>query len=106
MKVNELDAQGDLKGPDTFELERIYVRNTHKGHGLGRFMVEQAIKMAIQRGKKQLWVGVWEKNLDAIEFYKRHGFTKISEHDFYMGTERQRDHVMALNLEPCIDPSG
>ena len=40
-KLNENNAQSDLKGVDSLELERIYVIREFQGIGLGRHMLQQ-----------------------------------------------------------------
>jgi ribosomal protein S18 acetylase RimI-like enzyme len=37
---------------------------------------------------------VWEKNANAIAFYRKMGFAKAGTHDFYMGSKRQTDFIM------------
>jgi ribosomal protein S18 acetylase RimI-like enzyme len=37
---------------------------------------------------------VWQKNGNAIAFYKKMGFAKAGTHDFYMGRKRQTDFIM------------
>jgi ribosomal protein S18 acetylase RimI-like enzyme len=45
-----------------------------------------------------LWLGVWEKNPNAIGFYERLGFKKVGTHAFRFGSEMQTDLLMALPL--------
>ena len=97
-KVNEAGAQTDLQDPASLELERIYVQKAFQGQGLGRIMLADVERIARQRGKTYIWLGVWELNTSAIAFYERYGFRKTGTHDFYMGGERQTDYLMRLDL--------
>jgi ribosomal protein S18 acetylase RimI-like enzyme len=99
IKINEYDAQHALKSDNYMELERIYVKKDFQGIGLGKYLLKKTIQIAKENAKKCLWLSVWEKNKSAIEFYKKFGFEKICEHDFYMGNERQNDHILALELQ-------
>ncbi len=54
-------------------------------------MLQKAIDLAETRA---IWLGVWEKNQNAIAFYEKMGFQKTGEHVFQMGDERQIDWVM------------
>jgi len=98
LKVNDGPAQTDLNDPDSLEVERIYVRREHKGKGLGRTLMEHAIRLARKRGRASVWLGVWEKNVEAIGFYGKMGFRETGRHTFRMGDELQSDLVMTLAL--------
>jgi ribosomal protein S18 acetylase RimI-like enzyme len=56
------------------------------------------IKIAKSEGFTTLWLGVWEHNDRAIEFYKRQGFVDVGQHDFWLGKDRQIDRIMQLTL--------
>ena len=95
LKVNDAPAQSDLNDSRSLEVERIYVRRAHKGRGLGRTLIQHAESLARGRGKSTLWLGVWEKNLDAIAFYERLGFRQTGRHGYRMGDEVQSDLIMS-----------
>jgi diamine N-acetyltransferase len=99
MKLNEGEAQSDLRDPRGLEIERIYVLRDFQGLGLGRAMVEKALEMAVKKKKTFLWLGVWQKNENAIAFYQRMGFRKAGTHHFMMGADRQTDWIMRRELE-------
>ena len=69
-----------------------------QGHGLGRFLMDQAIGIALQRKKKYVWLGVWEKNTKALAFYKKSGFYPVGTHTFVMGDDVQTDYIMRRDL--------
>ena len=85
MKINLGDAQTDLKDPEALEIERIYVTRDFQGLGLGKALIDKAMEAARAAKKKAVWLGVWEKNGNAIAFYKKMGFSKTGTHDFYIG---------------------
>ena len=99
LKVNEAPSQTDVNDPASLEIERIYVSGEFQGEGLGRYLMEQAIRMAVERKKKYVWLGVWEKNEKALCFYKRNGFYQIGTHSFVMGDDEQTDYIMRKDLE-------
>jgi ribosomal protein S18 acetylase RimI-like enzyme len=43
-----------------------------------------------------VWLGVWEKNLRAIQFYKKNGFVEFDQHLFILGDDPQTDIMMKL----------
>ncbi|WP_026695345.1 GNAT family N-acetyltransferase [Peribacillus kribbensis] len=98
LKVNTWDAQTEEMGKDSFEIERIYIRSQFQKHGLGKYLLNQAIELAMEGGKKNVWLGVWEKNENAIAFYKKMGFVQTGAHSFYMGDEEQVDFIMTKTL--------
>lgn len=104
LKLNEHEAQTDINDPRSLEIERIYVKRQVQGKGLGGFQLNRAIDIASSRSKAYIWLGVWEKNEKAIQFYKKNGFYEIGRHFFLMGDEEQRDFVMRKTLSPGFLP--
>ncbi|WP_053218293.1 GNAT family N-acetyltransferase [Virgibacillus senegalensis] len=98
LKVNINEAQTEAMGEESFEIERIYIKNNFQGHGLGKYLLNKAIEIAKECGKKKIWLGVWEKNEHAIAFYKKLGFVQTGAHSFYMGDEEQMDLIMTRYL--------
>lgn len=84
----------ELNSTDVLEISRLYARTSFIGKGIGKALMDIAIAEAQQLQKKYLWLGVWENNHRAIDFYKKFGFEKFSEHDFILGNDIQRDWVM------------
>ena len=98
IKLNEAQAQNDLHTDDSLELERIYVSKKAQGKGLGSFLMEKAVETARRKGKRYLWLGVWEKNTKALSFYQKHGFYPIGTHVFVIGEDRQTDYILRRDL--------
>ena len=98
IKLNVLDAQNELQGPDSLEIERIYVKKEFQGRGLGKDLLEFALDIARQSGKQFAWLGVWEKNEKAIGFYQSLGFQQAGTHGFILGDDHQTDKIMKINL--------
>ena len=99
LKLNDDSAQTDLNDPHALEIERIYVKRDFQGLGLGKALLGKAMDVARERRKRFVWLGVWEKNGNAIAFYKKMGFTQVGTHDFYMGKERQTDLIMRKEVQ-------
>jgi len=98
LKVNTDEAQSEEMGDESLEIERIYIKNTFQKHGLGKFLLNKAVGIALEHNKKKIWLGVWEKNENAIGFYKKKGFVQTGAHSFYMGDEEQVDLIMIKTL--------
>ena len=80
------------------ELGRLYADIRWHGCGLGLAMLNSCVDAASAWGADVLWLGVWEKNLRAIAFYEKHGFRAVGEQPFQLGSDTQRDVVMARPL--------
>lgn len=98
LKVNTNDAQSEEMGEDSLEIERIYIKSNFQKHGLGKYLFNKAIEIAVEHNKQKIWLGVWEKNENAIAFYKKMGFVQTGTHSFYMGDEEQTDLIMTKTL--------
>ncbi|MFY3790163.1 GNAT family N-acetyltransferase [Ureibacillus sp. MALMAid1270] len=98
LKVNTDEAQSEKEGNDSLEVERIYVRKKFQKHGLGKVLLNKAIEIAVEQSKRKVWLGVWEKNENAIAFYEKMGFIKTGSHSFQMGDEEQLDWIMTRAL--------
>ncbi len=98
LKLNTNDAQSEEMGDESLEIERIYVKNKFQKHGIGKYMLNKAVEIARDCNKKKIWLGVWEKNENAVAFYKKMGFVHTGAHSFYMGDEEQMDLIMTKTL--------
>ncbi len=103
LKLNQHQAQTDIKTDDSMELERIYILEEFQGQGYGTLILQKLRKIGLQRNKRFLWLGVWEKNVNAIRFYERHGFVNFGTHPYYIGTDKQTDWLMKCDLTKEID---
>ncbi|KOY16543.1 GNAT family N-acetyltransferase [Paenibacillus xylanivorans] len=98
LKVNRDGAQSEQMSDASLEIERIYIRKKFQKHGLGKYLLNKAMETALEHKKKEVWLGVWEKNDNAIAFYKKMGFVQTGSHSFYMGDEEQVDFIMVKTL--------
>jgi diamine N-acetyltransferase len=87
-----------IKGTKPLEIRRIYAAQEYLGQGVGKELMQATIAEARQRGCDSVWLGVWEKNRRAIDFYKKWGFREVGTHIFSVGDDPQNDLVMELEL--------
>lgn len=97
-KLRRGTIRGCVTGPKPVELERMYAETDKIGAGVGKTLLHTAIKIAQAEGYQSLWLGVWEFNERAIEFYRRQGFVDVGEQDFMLGRDRQTDIIMQLDM--------
>ena len=101
LKVNFGESQTELKDSKALEIERIYVLKEYQGKDVGQLLYQKALTIAKQSNVEYIWLGVWEKNVRAINFYKKNGFITFDTHIFKLGDEQQTDFMMKLQLVPC-----
>lgn len=77
------------------ELSRIYVDARWHGQGVAGQLMENVIARAAADRCDVLWLGVWEHNAKAIAFYRKFGFEIVGDHVFAVGSDMQRDLIMA-----------
>lgn len=99
LKLNVNSAQSEPMGPDSLEVERIYILAKYHKQGLGKALLNFAHDIARKLNKNKIWLGVWEKNNNAIGFYKKQGFKKAGSHSFFMGDDEQTD-IIAEKILP------
>lgn len=98
LKLNRDEAQSEKMSDASLEIERIYIKKKFQKHGLGKYLLNQAIETALEHNKKKIWLGVWERNDNAIAFYNKMGFVQTGSHSFYMGDEEQIDFILVKTL--------
>ncbi|MFK5588288.1 GNAT family N-acetyltransferase [Lactobacillus delbrueckii] len=98
LKLDVDDAQNEEVDPNGLEIERIYLQKSFQHRGLGKQLFEFAEEKGREWGKSVLWLGVWEHNENAKNFYASRGLTRFSEHVFVLGDDRQTDFLLKKAL--------
>jgi GNAT superfamily N-acetyltransferase len=98
IKINFARVQTDVHDPHSLELERIYVLKSWQGNKAGQFLLEGALQVARDNGLNYLWLGVWDKNTGARQFYDKNGFMPFGTHIFMLGDDRQTDILLKRSL--------
>lgn len=98
LKINVGDAQTEHLKENALEVERIYLLPSFQHKGLGNVLLDYAEETAKKEGKDYMWLGVYEKNVNAQHFYKRHGFRRVSQHTFQVGSDPQTDWLLLKKL--------
>lgn len=97
-RLRKYDEVRDWLGDNTIELQRLYVLTEAQGKSIGKMLMNHALSYASQKGYDWIWLGVWERNYKAQEFYKKWGFEKFSEHTFWQGDDPQIDWLLKKKL--------
>ena len=99
LKINHGQSQTELKDATAMEIERIYVLKDFHGKNVGQLLYQKAIDIAKEKNADYVWLGVWEENPRAINFYKKNGFVEFDKHIFVLGDDEQTDIMMRLELK-------
>ena len=96
--------QNLIENPDetSLEIERIYISKKYHGQKYGAMLMQKCIDLAIEKKFKSLWLGVWEHNPKAINFYQKWGFEIYGEHIFQLGDDAQTDFLMKKTFTQLV----
>ncbi|MET0320433.1 MAG: GNAT family N-acetyltransferase, partial [Duganella sp.] len=81
------------------EILRFYVARGWHGQGIAQALMAACLEAVAQRGSDVVWLGVWERNARALAFYRKFGFEPVGEHTFMVGSDPQRDVIMARRMD-------
>jgi ribosomal protein S18 acetylase RimI-like enzyme len=98
LKLNFGQSQTEIKEDKALEIERIYVLKEYHGKKVGQILYDKAIQIARLKNADYVWLGVWEDNPRAINFYNKNGFIEFDKHIFKLGDDEQTDIMMKLKL--------
>jgi ribosomal protein S18 acetylase RimI-like enzyme len=98
LKLNLGNAQTEVVEGTTLEIQRIYVLQAFHGKRIGQLLLDEAIKIAQQIPVNYIWLGVWEENHRALQFYTKNGFVTFDKHLFILGDDQQTDLLMKLDI--------
>ncbi len=98
-ELADMNDDGDEHGPPAMKLGQLYVLESHRVMGLGRFMLGHIESRTHELGKEKLWLQVNKRNTGAIAFYRAAGFEVIREAVFDIGSGFvMDDYVMAKRV--------
>ncbi len=94
LKLRDGQLPAALHRQQALEIARLYACSAFIGKGVGAALMQKSIDVAKELNKDWVWLGVWEKNERAIDFYRRWGFEKFADSDFLLGNDLQNDWLM------------
>lgn len=97
-KLREGEKRPELGNIPSIEIARIYAIQTSIGKGIGSALMKKCIEVAKEMNRQVIWLGVWQFNQLAIDFYIKWGFEIFGEHDFVLGNDVQKDWLMKKDL--------
>lgn len=88
----------DAVRPGDGEVQRLYVLSEHQGNGRGSALLATALRWLEREGPRPVWLGVWSGNPGAQRLYERHGFSRVGEYAFMVGSHA--DHELIYRRPP------
>lgn len=94
-------APACVTGPAA-QLWRLYLGERFIGQGLGARLMQAVQAEARRQGVPTLWLGVYDRNVRAVQFYERSGFSKVGGREFLFGGQVYIDPVYAAPVPPTL----
>lgn len=89
--------------PTDGELYQLYVLNAAQGLGLGRDLLNVALRELEARDAGPIWLGVWSGNVRAQAIYQSRGFEQVGTYQFPVGEWRD-DELIYRKAAPAGTP--
>ncbi len=87
--------QASFENKKAIELKRFYIVETQHGKGVAQIMMKHFLNIATSLHYEIAYLGVWEYNYKAQNFYKKYGFVLTNlKHSFPVGNTPQTDVYM------------
>lgn len=93
--LDRADLPLDDLSPTDYEVRRIYLLRRFQGSRIGARLMQLAIDEARALGATRLLLGVYARNVSAIGFYERMGFSRAGRRAFFVGHTECEDHILA-----------
>lgn len=101
-ELADMDGDRSEASPAAMKLGQLYVLQSHRGMGLGRFMLGHIEGRARELGCRSLWLQVNKRNTEAVGFYRAAGFEVVREAVFEIGGGFvMDDYVMRKRKQSC-----
>ena len=103
VKVCSTAPPPPLAGCSPLEITTLYVQPRHQSGGRGAALLRHALDHCRRMDGENVWLTVEAGNRRAIDFYLRHGFSRIGSTDFVIADRTYENHVMRADLRKPPD---
>ena len=98
LKLRSNSIPEQLEGRNVLELQQLYVHSDYQGYGIGRALIDAAVRHARTKRYEAIWLQAWSKADWALAFYKRNLFRRVGEIPFFLGQQEYRDWLLLREL--------
>jgi len=87
-----------IKDRNAIEMQRIYALKEYYDKKVGKELMDCCLDFAFNKGYDSMWLGVWQQNNRAIEFYKKWEFEVFGTRNFRLGNDIKVDYLMIKKI--------
>jgi ribosomal protein S18 acetylase RimI-like enzyme len=98
VRMRDGESRKEFQGKTSIEIARIYAVASSIGKGVGSSLMQKCLELSKELNRKIVWLGVWQTNQRAIDFYKKWGFEIFADHVFPLGDDPQLDWLMKKEI--------
>ncbi len=80
--------------PNAGELRQLYVRRSFHGKGIADQLMSLFYNWATVSKLRHVYVSCWSENHRALAFYRRHGFRKVGNYQFRVGSQLDDEFIL------------
>lgn len=82
--------------PSSLEVKRVYVDKQFHGSGAARVLMDDIMRVGMEKQRAHVWLGVYEDNPKAQAFYRKYGFRQVGTRTFHVGDSVAHDQLFEL----------
>src|SRR5262249_12770763 len=97
VQFGDVGIAGVEARPGDRGLQRLYVDTTSQKRGLGRKLLEAALRHPRLANASRIFLQVWDENERAVRLYESFGFERVGTTTFTVGARVMEDLVMVLD---------
>ena len=98
MKLRADSVPEQLEGRNALELQQLYVHSDYQGFGIGRALIDAAVRHARTNRYEAIWLQAWSKAEWALAFYERNLFRRVGDIPFFLGQQEFTDWLLIREL--------
>ncbi|MFA9370890.1 MAG: GNAT family N-acetyltransferase [Labilibaculum antarcticum] len=81
------------------EISTFYILERFQGVGIGKKLLTECLNEIEKLNHDKVWLTVYYKNQQAIDFYQKQGFNHIGKMDFMLGKDKHMNYIMIKNIK-------
>jgi ribosomal protein S18 acetylase RimI-like enzyme len=99
LKLRQDQIPKSVPAVTALEVQQLYVSPDQQRRGIGRQLMDRAVRIAREVAVQGLWLSVWEEADWAIRFYQRYGYSTVGTSDFWLGDSHYNDFLMWFSAD-------